>query len=49
MIRAIMFFSRTLKVPDKDEKVIDALKAVQEKAKSYKFCGCYRSHKGTSA
>jgi len=30
---------------DKDDKVMDALKAVQEKTKSYRFCGCYRSHK----
>ena len=30
---------------DKDEKVADALKAVQEKTKSYKFCGCYKSYK----
>jgi prephenate dehydratase/chorismate mutase len=32
-----------------DEKVIDALDALQRKATSYKFCGCYRSHKGRSA
>ena len=43
-----MFFLRTLKVHDKDEKVIDALEAVQKKAKSYKFCGCYRSHKAAA-
>jgi prephenate dehydratase/chorismate mutase/prephenate dehydratase len=34
---------------DKDEKVIDALKAVQEKTKSLQFLGCYKSHKGTTA
>jgi prephenate dehydratase/chorismate mutase len=34
---------------DKDEKVMDALKAIQEITKSYKFCGCYSSHKGTLA
>jgi prephenate dehydratase/chorismate mutase len=30
---------------DKDKKVMDVLKAIQEKTKSYKFCGCYRSYK----
>jgi prephenate dehydratase/chorismate mutase len=33
----------------KDEKVIDVLEVVHKKAKSYKFYGCYMSHKGTTA
>jgi prephenate dehydratase/chorismate mutase/prephenate dehydratase len=34
---------------DKDKKVMDVLKAIQEKTKSYKFCGCYPSYKETVA
>jgi prephenate dehydratase len=30
---------------DKDKKIMDVLKAIQAKTKSYKFCGCYPSHK----
>ncbi len=29
---------------DRDDKVIDGLRAVQKKTKSYKFCGCYTSY-----
>lgn len=31
---------------DKDEKVIDALKAMQERTIGFKFLGCYKSYKG---
>ncbi len=32
---------------DRDTKVLDAIKAVQERTVHFKFLGCYRSHKGT--
>jgi prephenate dehydratase/chorismate mutase len=33
---------------DRDERVMDVLRAIQEKTTSYKFFGCYTSHKGAA-
>jgi prephenate dehydratase/chorismate mutase len=33
---------------DKDEKVTDVLKRIEKTTNSYKFCGCYKSHKETA-
>ena len=34
---------------DRDEKIIDALKAIEKRTRSFKFLGCYTSSKSKIA